>query len=182
MQLVEPTLRHAMNIFGNGLRFWRTFEAFAIAMVFCALTGMSIPRVSLLPRRTMHRAEMSEQPNASQRATPAVKVLALAEQPAETLNSRRSAEADVVAEDIIVHYEKPAISLHGPAMKKPTGGPVKAQLLPLENTTLKPGVRFTFGKDADMLAADTLIRYGAESSGSRVQDEKKAALNSQAYK
>jgi hypothetical protein len=36
--------------------------------------------------------------------------------PAETLNSRRSTEADVVAEDIIVHYEKPAIYLQGPAI------------------------------------------------------------------
>jgi hypothetical protein len=34
-------------------------------------------------------------------------------------------EADVVAEDIIVHYEKPAIYLHGPAMKQPTGDPVQ---------------------------------------------------------
>jgi hypothetical protein len=62
----------------------------------------------------MHRAEMSEQRNASQRVRPPA--LALHEQPAETLNSRRSTEADVVAEDIIVHYEKPAICLHGPAI------------------------------------------------------------------
>jgi hypothetical protein len=125
---------------------------------------------------------MSEQRNASQRVTLAAKVLALAEQPAVTLESRRSTEADVVAEDIVIHYQKRVMDLHDPAMKKPTTGTVQAQLLPLENTTLKPGVRFTFGKDADMLAADTLTRYGADSSASRVQDQKKAALNSQAYK
>jgi hypothetical protein len=64
----------------------------------------------------------------------------------------------------------------------PTGGTVQAQLLSPENTTLKPGVRFTFGTDADMLAADTVVRYGADSSASRVQDQKKAALNPRAYK
>jgi len=64
----------------------------------------------------MHRAEMSEQRNASQRVKPPAKAVALHEQPAEALNSRRSTEADVVAEDVIVHYEKPAICLHGPAI------------------------------------------------------------------
>ena len=115
---------------------------------------------------------MSEQRNASQRVTPAAKVLALAGQPAVTLNSRRSTDgkADVVAEDIVVHYQKCALDLHGSAMNKPTGGTVQVQLLPPENTTLKPGVRFTFGTDADMLAADTVVRYGADSSASRVQD------------
>jgi tRNA G46 methylase TrmB len=74
------------------------------------------------------------------------------------------------------------MDLHGSAMNKPTGGIVQAQLLSPENTTLKPGVRFTFGTDADMLAADTVVRYGADSSASRVQDQKKAALNPRAYK
>jgi hypothetical protein len=165
--------------------FWRTFEALAIAMVFCALAGVSIRRISSRPGRTTHPAEMSDQRNASQRVTPAARVLALAEPPAVTLKSRRATDgkADVVAQDIVIRHQKRAMDFHGSAMNKPTGGTVHAQLLPPENTTLKPGVRFTFGKDADMLAADTLIRYGGESSVSRVQDQKKAAaLNSQAYK
>jgi len=163
--------------------FWRTFEALAIAMVFCALAGVSIHRISSRPGRTTYPAEMSEQRNASQPVTPAAKVLALAEQAVLTLDSRRQTDgtADVVAEDIVIRHQKHA-TVYGSAMNKPTGGTVQAQLLPPENTTLKPGVRFTFGKDADMLAADTLIRYGAESSASRVQGQKKAALNTQAYK
>jgi orotidine-5'-phosphate decarboxylase len=170
-----------MNIFVNRPMFWRTFEALAIAMVFCAIAGVSIHRVSPLPGRTTYRAKMSEQRNASQRVTPAAKVLALAEQPAVTLESRRSTEADVVAEDIVIRYHEGAMNLHGPAIK-PTGGTVQAQLLSPENTTLKPGVRFTFGTDVDMLAADTVVSYGADSSASRVQDQKKAALNPRAYK
>jgi hypothetical protein len=181
---LEPAVRHTMNIFVNRPMFWRTFEALAIAMVFCAIAGVSIHRVSPLPGRTTYRAKISEQRNASQGVTPAAKVLALADQPAMTLNARRSTDgkADVVAEDIVIHYQKRAMDLHGSAMNKPTGGTVQAQLLSPENTTLKPGVRFTFGTDADMLAADTVVSYGADSSASRVQDQKKAALNPRAYK
>jgi hypothetical protein len=47
---------------------------------------------------------------------------------------------------------------------------------------VKPGVLFTFGKASDSLAADTLIRYGADASASRVQDQKRATLKQQAYK
>ena len=99
IQLVEPAVRHTMNIFVSRPMSWRTFEALAIAMVFCALAGVSIHRVSPLPGRTRYRAEMSEQRHASQRVTSAAKVLASADQPAVTLKSRRSTdgEADVVA-------------------------------------------------------------------------------------
>jgi hypothetical protein len=182
--LVGPMVRHAMNIFVSRPMFWRTFEALAIAMVFCALAGVSIHHISSRPGRTTHPAEMSEQRNASQPVTPAARVLALAEPPAATLKSRGATDgkADVGAEDIVIRYQKRAMDLHGSAMNKPTGGTVQTQLLPPENTTLKPGVRFTFGKDADMLAADTLIRYGVDSSASRLRNQKKAVLNTQAYK
>ena len=104
--------------------FWRTFEALAIAMVFCALAGVSIHRISSRPGRTTYPAEMSEQRNASQPVTPAAKVLALAEQAVLTLDSRRQTDgtADVVAEDIVIHYQENAMDLHGSAMNKPTGG------------------------------------------------------------
>ena len=74
-------------------------------MVFCALAGVSIGRVSALPGRTSHPA--GEQ-NASQRVTPAAKVLALAEQPVLAPSSRRPAdgEADIIAEDTVIRYQK----------------------------------------------------------------------------
>jgi hypothetical protein len=50
----------------RALLFWRTFTAFAIAMVFCALAGVSIRRVSAFPRRASHAAD---QQNASPGAT-----------------------------------------------------------------------------------------------------------------
>ena len=151
-------------------------------MVFCVLAGVSIHRITSLPSRTTRPAESSEQLSTSRPVTTAAKSLAGVEQPAETLESGRSTEADVVAEDIIIHHQKPSMDLDSAAIKKPTGGTVQAQLLPLENTIVKPGVLFTFGKASDSLAADTLIRYGADASASRVQDQKRATLNQQAYK
>lgn len=180
-ELFGSSLRHAGRILGSGPAFWRTFEAFAIAMVFCALAGVSIRRVSALPIRTSHPAE---QQNASRRATPAAKVLALADQPVLTLNSRRQTEgeANVVAEDTVIHYQKRGLDLRGPAMRRFAGGAVQAQLLPPENLTVKPAVRFTVGRDADNLAADTVIRYGANSSAPAVQHQKTAALDPQGDK
>ncbi|MGC2185393.1 MAG: hypothetical protein WA637_19150 [Terriglobales bacterium] len=151
-------------------------------MVFCVVAGVSIHRIPSLPSRTTHPAEISEQRNVSRRVTAAAKILALVEQPAETSESRRSPDADVVAEDITIHHQKPSMDLDSAAIKKPTGGTVQAQLLPLENMIVKRGVLFTFGKDSDSLVADTLTRYGADASASRIQDQKRAALHQQAYK
>ena len=182
MPLVGPA---AMNIVVSRSMVWRTVEALAIATVFCSVVGVSIHRGSPLPSRSSLPSEMAEQRNASQRKTLAAKVLSLPEQqPMVTRNSRQPAvgEADVIAEDIVIRYRKRAVDLRGQAAKKPTSSPVQAQLLsPI--TTQKPGgVQFTFGRDADMLAADTVVRYSTDSSASRAQDQNKAALNRQGYK
>ena len=163
----------AMNILGKGPAFGRTFEAFAIAMVFCAFAGLSIHRVSPLLDRTSHT---TEQQNVSQRVTPAATVLA-SNEPVLKRGSRRQIvdQADVVAKDTTIRYHKRALDLY-PAMRTFTDGSVQAQLLPSENPTSKPAVR------SDLLAADTVIRDAADSSSSRIQDKRKAALNPQGYK
>jgi hypothetical protein len=144
---------------------WRTVEVLAIAIVFCMMMGVSIHRLSALPGRTSLPSRMLEQRNASQSGRPTAKVLASFQQPVATGNSRQSpdgGEADIVAEDIVIRYQKRAVNLPGQVAKKPTSSPVQAQLLPPKNTTSKPGVRLTFGRAADMLAADALVQYGAD--------------------
>jgi hypothetical protein len=154
-----------MNILLRRPMSWRTVEALAIAIVFCMMMGVSIHRLSALPGRTSLPSGMLEQRNASQSGRPRAKVLASFQQRVGTGNSRQSpdgGEADIVAEDIVIRYQKRAVNLPGQVAKKPTSSPVQAQLLPPKNTTSKPGVRLTFGRAADMVAADTLVQYGTD--------------------
>ena len=160
---VEPTVPHLTTILLRRPVFWRTVETLTIAIVFCMMMGLSIHRLSALPGRASLSSEMSEQRNASQAARSTAKVLGSAQQQVITPNSRQASvgsEGDSVAEDIIIRYQKGAANLPGQAAKKATSGLVQGQSLPPKNTTLKPGVRFTFGRDTDMLAAVTVVRYG----------------------
>ena len=59
-------------------------------------------------------------------------------------------------------------------MRKFTDGAVQAQLLPSENPTLKSPGRFAVGRDTDGLAADTVIRYGADSSIYRIRGQEES--------
>lgn len=162
---VEPTVPHITTISFRGPMFWRTVETLTIAMVFCMMIGLSIHRLSALPGRASLSSEMSEQRDSSQTARSTAKVLASAQQPVITRNSRQASvgsEGDSVAEDIIIRYQKGAANLPGQAAKKATSGLVQGQSLPPKNTTPKPRIRLTFGRDADMLAADTVVQYGAD--------------------
>ncbi len=155
---------------------WRTVEAFAITMIFCLMMGLSMHRLSALPGRMSLSSEMPEQRNASQAARSTVKLLASPEQPVVARNLRLSSlsvEGDSIAEDII-RYQKSDANLSGQAAKKATSSPMQGQPLPPKNTTPKPGVRLTFGREADMLAAGTVVQYGADVtmwSGNTKRDE-----------
>jgi hypothetical protein len=138
---VGPTVPHRMNVLLRRPMSWRTVEALAIAIVFCMMMGLSIHRLSAVPGRTSLASGMLEEQNDVQPARPTEKVLA-SSQPAVTRNSRQSpsgGEADIVAEDIVIRHQKRAVSLLG-----------------------KPGVRLTFGRDADIFDADTVVRYGSD--------------------
>jgi hypothetical protein len=142
---------------------WKAAEAITIAIVFCIMTGASIHRLSAFSGRISLPSGMLEQRNASQPAVPTAKVLASSQHPVVTRNSRQSpdgGEGDNVAEDIVIHYRKQAVNLPGQLAKKPASSPVQAQLLPSMNTTSKPGSRSMFGRNADLLAADTVVQYG----------------------
>ena len=152
---------------GRADQTWRAAEALAIAIVFCMMTGVSIHRLSALSRHASLPSGMLEQGNASHSAGSMPEPLASSQQPVVTRNSRQSpngAEADNIAEDVVIRYQEHAVNLPGQAAKKPTSSPVQAQLLPSKNTTSKPGGRLTLARDADMLAADTVVQYGADAT------------------
>jgi hypothetical protein len=166
---------------------WRTVEALAIATVFGMLMGASMHRVSRARDRLSLPTEVAEPQTADRTATAAAEILALSGPPIVRLTSHQSTpghEADMVAKDVVIRYQNRASDLRQPPVKKLTILPMQAQLLPRDNANLKPGVQFTFGRgrQAEMLAADTVVRYGTGSTSSRVGDRKQGALISQSYK
>lgn len=163
LRLAEPTVPGKVTLLLVEAMSWRTVEALAIAVVFCMMMGLSIHRLSALPGSASLSSGMTEQPNGSQPARPTAMVSASDPQPVVTRRSRPSHhgnEADMVAENIVIHYQNRALNLVGQTANKPARSATQAQLLPPENTASKPGIRFTFGRDAGMLAADTEVRYG----------------------
>jgi hypothetical protein len=157
-------------------RLWRAVEALAVASVFCTMIGVSLRRVSPLPGDPS-RPVMAEVRTARSSAPLAAKVLGLSQERVATLNSRRSTdvgEAEVVAKNIIIRYHGPSDDLRdNQAPKKLKGSSLPPLRLRSENTTLQPGVRYTFGIDNAMLAADTVVRYDTGSAALRVQDHNK---------
>ena len=145
--------------------FWRTVETLAIGTIFCMMMGLSIHRLSAFPGRTALSSEMPVQRNASPAARSTAKVLASPEQPVMARNPRQSpvgGEDDSVAEDIVIRYQKSDADPLGQAAKKTTRSLVQGQPFPPKNTTPKSDVRLKFGRDADLLAADTVVQYGAD--------------------
>ncbi len=115
---------------------WRTVEPLAIAIVFCMMTGLSIYRSSAVPGQTSLASEMLNEQNERLRSTEKV---AASSQPVVSRYSRQSAsggEADIVAEDIVIHHQKRAVN-------------VPHQL----------GVPLFVSQGA---AADTVVQYGSD--------------------
>jgi hypothetical protein len=143
-------------------RLWRTVEALAIAIVFCMMIGVSLSRVSPLPRDPS-RPTGAEVRTAGLSTPLKSKVLRLSHELVGTLNSRRSIkddEAEVIAKDIVVRHHRPSVDLpDNQAPKKLKNSSLQTLRLRSENRALQPGVRYTFGIDNAMLAADTVIRY-----------------------
>jgi hypothetical protein len=90
----------------GGLSFWRTVEAITIAMIFVALLGASIHRLSAAADQRSLRAETPEQRGASQPPAPTAEVLASSQRsvmPPDSDQPLDSADADIVA-DTVVQY------------------------------------------------------------------------------
>ncbi len=159
---VKPGVPSRTIILSRKPTFWRMVEALTIGMIFCAMMGLSIHRLSALPGGTSLLGDMPGQGNAAQSARSTAQALGSLQQPVMTRNSRQLAvggEGDS-AEEVGVRYQESAANLPSQTAKKTTGGLVQGQPWSSKNTTPKPRVRLAFGRDDDMLAADTVIQYG----------------------
>jgi hypothetical protein len=170
--LREPSLHRSMLkplVQTANPRMWRTVEALAVATVFCMMIGASLRRVSPL-RANPSRPVMAGIQTARSSTPKVAKVLGLSQEHIGTLNSRRSThngEAGVVAKDIIIRYHRPSADLpdrQGAKNLKSSSSPT----LRLRSENSHPGVRYSFGMDNAMLAADTVIRYDKGSETIRV--------------
>jgi hypothetical protein len=165
---VEHGVPHRTIILLRKPTFWRMVEALTIGTIFCAMMGLSIHRLSALPGGTSLLADMPGQGSAVQAARSTAQVLGSLPQPGIARNSRQLAvaregdgEGGSVAEDVVVvRYPESAANLPGEAARNTTSGSVQGQPSPTKNTTPKPHLRPTFGRDEDMLAADTVVQYG----------------------
>jgi hypothetical protein len=171
--------------------FWKASEALVIAAIF-VVAAVSI--LSPLSARTTHSAEATEQRVAYERATAAAKVWGPARQSLVKLGSSQSSSQvsdgknRLTAADIIAGYEKENddTDLRSPAVEKPATdlarplptGSRLSQSRTFDGPPLKSGARLAFGRDADMLAAATVTRYGPDAWTYRWQDQKKAPQTS----
>ncbi len=161
----EPQLPHPLNIRLTKTASWRMVEALAIAAIFCIMMGASLHRLSALPGRTSLPPGKPEQENASGPARPQESVLALVQQPVvarKPLPRPDGDEGDIVAEDVVIRHQKLAVNSLAQAATKTTSSRVQRQLLTPRSTTSERGIRSTFGRGADMAAADTVVEYGAD--------------------
>ena len=157
----EPQLPSSPNIWSASRRM---VETLAIAAVFCMMVGASIHRLPALPGRTPLTPGKPEQENASEPARPQESFLALTQQPVvarKPLLRPDGDEGDIVAEDIVIRHQKP-VNFLAQAPRKTTSSVVQRQFLTPKSTTSERGIRSTFGRGADMAAADTVVEYGAD--------------------
>jgi len=169
---VHRSLSKPLVQFANP-KMWRTVEALAVATVFCMMIGVSLRRVS--PLRANPSRPVMVGIRTARSSTPKVaKVLGLSQERIGTLNSRRSTdngEAGIVAKDIIIRYHRPSADLpDSQGAKNLKSSSLPTLRLRSENTASQPGVRYSFGMDNAMLAADTVIRYDKGSETIRVHD------------
>jgi hypothetical protein len=177
--------------------FWKTSEALMIGAIF-VVAAVSVARISPLSARTTRGDEAAEQRVTYERATAAAKVWGSARQSLVKLGSSQSSSQvsdsknRLTAADIIAGYEKESgdINLPAPVVERPAtdlqqslpSGNRPSQSRTTESVPLKSAVRLAFGRDAEMLAAATVTRYGPDAWTYRWQDQKKAPQTSQDYK
>ena len=160
-----PQLPPQPNIWLRRSASWRMVEALAIAAIFCMMMGASIHRLPARPGRTSLTPGKPEQENASEPARSQESFLAPAQQPVvarKPLPRPDGDEGDIVAEDVVIRHQKLAVNFLNQAARKTTSSRVQRQLLTPKSTTSVRGIRSTFGRGADMAAADTVVEYGAD--------------------
>jgi hypothetical protein len=160
---VGPVVLHDVNILSVNTKSWKIVEALAIAIVFCAMMGLSIHRLSAHPGNASLSIGTLEHPSVSQPARLSASKLTSDRQTLIRRNSRQpesDGEGDFVAKDTIIHYPNRSIGLHAGAADKTV--PLQAQLVSPENTISTPRVRFPSGRAAGRLTAETVVQYGPD--------------------
>ena len=161
----EPQRPHPLNVWLRNTASWRMVEALAIAAIFCMMVGASIHRLQARPGRTSLTPGKPEQENTPESARPQESFLAMAQQPVvarKPLPRPDGDEGDIVAEDVVIRHQKLAVNFLAQAATKTTSSRVQRQLLTPRSTTSERDIRSTFGRGADMAAADTVVEYGAD--------------------
>lgn len=149
--------------------FWRSVEAFVIAVVFaCLLVRASMDRLSRLYRGPTLPSEMVEQRTPSQKPNQVAAVLPFSGPFSEKaiaklgrLESTQRSQADITAEDTVIRYDQQSADRFQ--------GKTTASL-----TRASGPVRLTFGRDTDTVAADTVVRYGTAFTAPHMSAGKKA--------
>jgi hypothetical protein len=153
-------------IYAGRLLRWRTAEALAVAAVFTMVVSASIRHVSYF--------RAGGAPQAAQQNTTTKKDLALSGQAGASLKSQSAIrDGNFVAKDFVIRYYKRTSAPNDQTVKKLTSDrmPAPSQRLPQSITNLKTGVQYTVGREDDMLAADTVVRY-TRASASVLQQQK----------
>lgn len=158
------TVSKGMKILGlNDVRrpsVWRLIEAVAIAAVFCGIMlTASINRLSAFPAEPPRPTELV---GGRAYARTAKSAAAVFPEPATVvlyrLPSTERRQAGIIAQDTVVRYAKlpggrrrPTASAYHPPGDAATWRP-----------NLRPCSRLSFGRNTDMIAADTVVRYGVD--------------------
>jgi hypothetical protein len=91
-----------------------------------------------------------------------------------TPNPPQLVKADAIAKNYVIRYSGRDVGLKdNQAARKLNESSSPSSHLRVEKTTLRPIVRFTFGTNTDEIAADTVVRYGANFATPRLQVKKK---------
>ena len=168
MPLARPAVPNGTRIlwFGNvrRLHFWRTVEALVIAAVFSGLlVRASMHRISRFYGGATLPSEMVDQGTLSQEPNPVAAVLASSQKAIvrlERLQSIQRSQADIIAEDTVIRYNKHS------ANRLP--GKTTASL-----SRARGPIQLRFGRDTDTVAADTVVRYGTRFATPRLEGQNK---------
>jgi hypothetical protein len=147
---------------------WRMIETVSIAAVFCCvMLSASIHRLSAFPAELPRPSESVEQ----RIATPQPKPVAAdfsdkATRGVDRLGSTERSRSDVIAQDTVIRYDKYSSNVQA----KTTASLYLARwsVASAQRTDLKSGSRLSFGRGNDMLAADTVVRYGVDFAAHRI--------------
>ncbi len=157
--------------------FWGTATAIAASAVLCLLLVASAHRLSPLPGGLSRPPDLIQQQVPFQQTEPSTAVEATRQKPIATparLYSPDSSDANVVARDPVPGRDTRSLASRLQTQKKPPGKLPATKVIPAQKTGVKPSrLISTSGRNVDVAAEDTLLRYDARNFAPGVQGQKK---------